>query len=446
MLIAAGDPTIVHLKTPTPVSDVALCNINDDGVNDIAALCADPKTMAATICVFPSSGSGAFAGKPVVTQLAEKGGPGFFAEVDGSPPIEFIHIVPGGADVYAWSADGYTKQHESQFDSLLPVGTREPRFLPRSVNDLDNDGIDEWLVPIAQGYAIRHAGRELHRVSCDTISEISPSQSSGSLSISHRIPAIHIFEIEGQKNKVIGFLTDEFADFAHGENYDKHTRFRIPVDVEEKWDTFAQLYDITNNGIPDLVVTQTQGTINLRVMTQIYLAKEPFVYPEAPTVTYETKGAFSMPIVTDVNGDGYGDLLSIKVPFGVSFFVNLLLRKKVKFKVEAFEFENGSFPEKAGATASMTIEAPDGREQAAYTLGDFNGDGRIDVALGSGGNALRIHLGEEDDLMNDDPWHTLDVVPIGSARTVDIDGTKGEDLVIFHPNGDNKQSITAVLF
>ncbi len=446
--VCAAQCTAAQLTTPLPVTDLATADLNSDGVEDIIALCAKngDAGVEKSVAVFLSNEQGVHDTTPVVTPLPSVSGPAFMAACEVGTPKSLIVRVPSGAAVYTWGDKGFTKKSITPLSSILPVDLREPRFLPKTAHDLNEDGIDEWLIPAAQGFTIHNADKLLHEVRCDTVSRLQAIESSGALIITHNAPAIHVFDLPDGGGHAIAFLTDEYADFAFGPNFEKHARFKVPVNVADKWDTMAQLHDITNNGLPDLVVTQTQGTINLKVQTQIYLAEEPFVYPDTPSASFDTKGSFAMPMLIDVNGDEYADLVTIKIPFGVTFFANLLLRQKLKFKVDAHMFENGGFAEEPDISSNMTIDAPDGREQAAYTLGDFDADGRLDVALGSGGNRLRIHRGEAGKLMSSDPWQTLDVSPIGTARALDLNHSGGDDLIIFHPGTDQGNLIEVVLF
>lgn len=448
-LLAADEATHYALTTTLNVYDVITADITGDGHADILALCSDEKSspLEKHAAFFPASAAGVFATAPALTiPLPPESGACFLAQVDGENGPDLVVTHTRGAEVFSFAGGTFAKLGASEFFSLLPSGSKEPRFLNGLAHDLDGDGIDEWIIPVPMGAEIRTLEGRKAVVTCDVNSEARSSATSAAVSISHRVPGVFPFPIDGAAEHSLAFLTDEFADFAHGTRWTDHTRFKIPVNLEEKWDTNAQMHDVSGNGLPDLVVTQTQGTINVTVLTQIYLAEQPYAYPDTPTATFETKGAFATPVIIDVNRDGKLDVLYIKVPFGVNFFANLLIRRKVAFKVEVYLFKDGGFAALPDYTSSLTIDAPDGRQEVAYTFGDFNGDGRVDAALGSGNEQLVVHLGEEKRLIAAKPWLTFPISPFGTAKTVDLNGNPRDDFLLFHPSGDQKKIIDILVF
>ena len=224
----------------------------------------------------------------------------FLAEVDGQPPRELVAAHGSGATIFAFAPDGFSPGDTVRFSALYPSNSREPCFAKWGAVDLQGDGVDEWLVPVAGGVQVRSADREITTISCDVVSEM---RSGDSLYIIHRLPDFHSFTLEGQQALGLAFLSDEFADFAYGDAWSQRKRVRLPMNLEEKWDASASMKDITGNGFPDLVVTQTRGTVRMYAETHVYLAREPFVYPEKPDAVFSAGGAVSSPMVMDVNGD-----------------------------------------------------------------------------------------------------------------------------------------------
>ena len=94
----------------------------------------------------------------------------------------------------------------------------------------------------------------------------------------------------------------------------------------------------------------------------------------------------------------------------------------------------------------LLLDAPEGRERVAFTLGDFTGDGRLDTAYGLDKNTLVVYAGEEDRLVSSRPWATFEMPSFGEMRTTDLDGKNGRDLILFHPGGVHKKRIEVILF
>ncbi|GMW03968.1 MAG: hypothetical protein AMXMBFR84_51020 [Candidatus Hydrogenedentota bacterium] len=445
-LATVSAPAVQSLKCALPVWDVTVADINGDDRKDILAFCSDPAAspQVKSIAVFFSQEDGSYNPAPdFVLPLQPRNGTAFIANLDGSGPAELAVADAEGITAYGYW-DGKLKDvMELPFTSLFPSFCREPAFMSESSLDLDGDGKDEWLAPMPGGFAVRNMNGLLANVPCDVTSTI---RTGSSMSISNRYPAFAAFKFDGQAGKALMFLSDENADFAYGDNWSQTRRFEVPVNLDDKWDTSAKMYDINQDGLPDLVITQTEGTINLKALTQIYIAKGPMEYPSSPTVTFESKGTFAAPLLKDVDGDKNLDLVFLNIPFGVKFFVNLFVWKNLGVQVAVHVFKEGTFQVKPDFVTDLSIEAPDGKEQAAYCLGDFTGDGRLDAAFGIGRTELVIHEGMPDRFISGRPVQTHTVPAFGIARVYDLNGNKAEDIVIFHPGITGKDQIEVLLF
>lgn len=444
--LSAAEPRQFALHAGVSVWDVAALDVNGDGRGDVVAVCCDENAepLNKYIAVFLSDESGGYPAQPSFkTPLDPSIGVLFEAEVDGAPPKEIVAANAEGVTVYQYGDGTLKPVREIAFLSLFPSGSREPGFLKNAAADLDADGIDEWFVPMPSGFAVRNGDGLLANIRCDVNSSI---RIGSGISINNRFPAYATFAQDNTDRKGIAFLSDEYADFAFGEDWGEHKRFRIPIDLDDKWDTSSNMKDIDGNGMPDLIVTQTQGTINLKALTQVYLATGPMTYPETPTATFESRGSFAAPILKDVNGNGKQDIVFINIPFGVKFFVNLFVWKKLGVDLEIYLFNGTGFAKKPDFTTSVSIEAPEGKEQSAYCLGDFNGDGKTDAAFGAGSNKLMLQAGGGSDFITSKPYLTIDVPSFGIAKAHTLNDNAAEDIIIFHPGITNKERIEVLVF
>ncbi|MDP7640324.1 MAG: VCBS repeat-containing protein [Candidatus Hydrogenedentes bacterium] len=446
VLAAAGEGRAFVLEAGAGVWDVTASDFDGDGIKDILALCSveDGAAPARLVRLFASTPGGAYPKKPVWTMtLPPDSGALFLAEVDGEPPRELVMTSHRGAEVYRFAGPGFEFSQTVQFASLLPTGSREPVFLRDTATDLDGDGRDEWLVPTALGYEIRTAKGLVAEVTCDVVSEIFGGTS---VSITHRLPSYFTFGVPGRQTKALAFLSDRYADFAHGPNWSQRVRFTVPRKLGDSWDASTRMSDVNGDGLPDLVVTQTQGTVNMRVLTQVYLAEAPFEYPEKATADFESKGALSTPYLADVDGDGRLDMVNVAIPFGIRAFANYFVRGKFTVKGSVFLFDGAGFPTKPTFTRSLTLNAPDGREQVSFTLGDFNGDGLLDAAYGSDSDRLSVNLGNKDTFLFSKPWRTFDIPTFGVSRRSKLDDNEREDIVLYHPSTDYRERIDIIVF
>ena len=445
-LSAGVEPRVYALDAGLDVWDVSIADFNGDKRGDIAAICADPvsRPVKKQLALFLADEQGAYPAKPtVIQQLDPLVGALFTAEVSGAAPVEIAAVSADGCKAFGLSDGKLSVVRDIPFVSLYPSGSKQPAFLEKAAIDLNGDGLDEWLAPMPMGFDVRNAEGLLASVHCDVDSGV---RTGSGMEISNKYPACKAFELPGQKSKAIAFLSDENADFAFGEGWGETKRFKIPINLDDKWDTSADMNDINGDGFPDLIVTQTQGTINLSVLTQVYIATGPMEYPNEPNARFESKGSFAAPILKDVNGDKKLDVVFINIPFGVKFFVNYFMFKQVGVDLQIYLYNGTGFGKKPDYSTSVSIAAPDGKEQNAYVLGDFNGDGNTDAAFGAGADKLLLHGGGDVKFISPKPYASITVPSFGVARACKLNDNAAEDIVIIHPGIKNKERIEVLVF
>lgn len=446
VVFGADAPKTFVLSSRLDVWDIAIADLNGDSNKDILAFCADPRSypLKKTLAVYLADEDGGYQVEPFAElRLDPSAGTAFVAETDGKAPQEVVVMEQSGASVYRLTGSQFKLLAKSSFASLYPTGATEPIFLSDSAVDLDGDGIDEWLVPVAGGYEIRNQAGLVTAVPAHVESEI---RELGALVIQHRLPTIYTYEDPNTAGKGLAFLSDRFADFSYGPGWKNHYRYRIPLHLDERWEAYARMSDINGDGFPDLLVTQTEGTINLRVQTQVYVADKPFSYPESPTAQFTSKGSFTTPALLDVNQDGKSDVILMSVPLGLRNIINYFFRRKVSVQIDAYLYTDGGFSETPSFRTHITMEAPEGRQRTAYTMGDFTGDGQIDAAMGLGAEELAVYEGDSKTFLSAKPWKTFAVPGFGVAKSEDLDGSGTDDIVLFHPSGDHKKRIEVILF
>ena len=439
-------PVVYTLEAAQNVWDMAATDLNQDGFKDILLLTNDEKAfpLCKEVAAHVADASGAYPAQPTSRlALPVETGAVFLAEVAGGPPVEVVAAHGAGAVVYQFGGGAFTELGRAEFDSLFPTNSREPSFIKQGALDLNGDGIDEWLIPTARGLRVRTLAGDIATVPCDVVSEM---RSGDSLYIVNRLPDFQTFDAQGESLKGLAFLSDEFADFAWSEGWANQKRVRLPMNLEEKWDATAVMKDITGDKFPDLVVTQTRGTVRLYAEIQVYLAREPFVYPETPDAVFPCSGAVSSPMVMDVNGDKLLDLVFIRIPFGVGNIVNFFVRGKISVHAEVHLFDGKQYREKPDYSTGMTMDAPEGRSRVAYTFGDFSGDGRIDVAYGSESDTLAVFTGDPKRFISSRPWQKFTMPSFGNARAFDLNGNKAEDILLIRPGSDKAKRADVIVF
>ncbi|MCL4215962.1 MAG: VCBS repeat-containing protein, partial [Candidatus Hydrogenedentes bacterium] len=424
--------------------DVAVEDVDGDGRHDVVASCAAKEDAApCIIVVYLQSEQGGLPKLPSITlTLPVATGVVMFVQMNGEGPRELVAAHSTGAAVHACRDGALAEQSVLEFNSLFPSAVKEPLILDYGL-DLDGEGSEEWLLPVSRGFQLWRGAQPVAELRADVSSQI---RRGSSVSVSHVLPDFAAFSLPDQQNKALAFLSRQYLDFAYGDDWSESRRLKLPHEEDSEWNWSAQMEDLNGDELPDLVVTESTGSVNVKMRVSVYHATAPFTYPAKPGTVLESAGALASPYLQDVNGDGKNDLIMIKIPFSVKTFVNYFLRQRVNVQLEAYLSSSTGIESQASLSQSITVSAPDDREQIAYAMGDFNGDSRLDLALGSGEDALEVHLGGETRFVEPKPWLQLNLPSLGLARPYDIDGNAAEDLIIFHPDGQKSTRIEVVLF
>lgn len=434
------------LMAPENVWDAAAEDLDGNGIADLMLLCCDERSdpLNKFIAVYMAGADGSYPDEPSSRcPLDPSVGVLFQAEMDGKAPREVVAASGIGAQVYAFQGNGLQPTGKVEFASLFPTRAKAPVFVKNITSDVEGDGRDEWLVPVPQGYEVWDNLHRRARINCDVYSELRRGEN---ISITNRLPAVQPFSLEGEPVKALAFLSDEYADFAHGKGWEARSRVRIPVNVQDKWDASAKMADINNDGFPDLMVTQTKGTVNLESATQIYIAPEPMKYPDKPTASFAAGGSIAAPALLDVNGDKLRDVVVIRIPFGVKNIINFFVRGKLSISAEVYLFNGTDFGSKPSFETNLTLDAPEGKEQVAYALEDFNGDGRLDLCISESRNALSFYAGVEKGFIASKPFAEPKMPSFGNISALDLNGNAAKDCVLIRPGSADSKRVDVILF
>ena len=449
LLVAMGaQPQVSTLTTEYDIWNVATEDLTLNGHKDILAVTSDEDSdpLIKQVAVFLAGDEGGYSGDPsVVLELDPRIGNLFLADVDGEEPRELVATHSQGVTVYQWNGEAFEVLAEPEFMSILPEGSKRPRFLDDVAVDLMGDGTDEWLIPMPTGFAVRNIDGHIADIRAE-VQTVARGSGDRGISIRHDFPAFKPFDIRQHDHKGMAFLTDEHAEFAYGPNWSQHHRFRLPLRLDDRWQSDAQLMDINGNGLPDLVISQTRGTVNMTAQTQIYFAEDQLRYPREPSAVFESQGAFATPLLVDVNGNGRKDVVHLKVPYSIGSFVSYFLRGRLTIQAEVYLCGEDGFDTSPAYTGSFPVQAPEDQRRLVYTLGDFNGNGRKDVAYGVGENELAVYTGGEDEFLSRRPWLSIDVPPYGEAASEDLTGNGHDDIIIYHPDSEQSKQMRVILF
>lgn len=218
------------------------------------------------------------------------------------------------------------------------------------------------------------------------------------------------------------------------------------MNLEEKWDASAKMADVNNDGFPDLLVTQTKGTVNLQSQTQVYIAPEPMKYPDKPTASFAAEGSIASPALLDVNGDGLRDIVVVRIPFGVKNIVNFFVRRKLSVTAQVYFFNGKDFGTKPAHETDLTLDAPEGREEVAHSLEDFNGDKRLDLCLSESRDELAFFAGVENAFVASKPFATFKIPSFGKVTPLKLNQNDAHDCVLIRTSGPEQKRVDVIVF
>lgn len=447
LVTASGaTPSPQVLQSRHPVQDVTTGEFTHDGINDILIFSVDEESDPPVkfLSVYAGNAQGTYGPDPsTIVRIPWKYGVAFHAQTDESPAREIVLANHDGFRVLLWADSTFQYGPEIEVTTLLPSGTHEPLFLREVITDLDGDGIDEWLLPASEGYIIAGPGGVIARLDADLSSE---ALSFGRLQILHKFAIVGTYPQSELSNLGVALLTDRKVEFYGGADWSERQTFAIPLEFKDKWDATAEMKDINGDGFPDIVVSQIQGTINMQVETSVFFAKAAATYSDEPDAFFFSKGAFTIPGLYDVNGDEKLDLIFLGISFGFRNIVNYFIRGKVGVDIDLHLFQDGSFPESGNDSVRLAVDAPDGQENIAYVLGDFNGDKRGDAIVAVKEDELALFEGSEEKVMNTKPAMVFEVPAFGVARRADLNSNERDDVIIFHRQSDLANRVEVLVF
>jgi hypothetical protein len=230
--------------------------------------------------------------------------------------------------------------------------------------------------------------------------------------------------------------------FATAPSVTRDFAVRTPEELKEAGtQASVTVSDVDGDGIADLVVRKlvARGLASVTTTTYVFFGRKGGSYAEVPDQILKGEGATGTDVeLFDVTGDGRPDLVVPSVNIGIFAIVKILLNRTLSINFQVFPFEPAKrrFAEKPAAERELSFKlnlsgAAD--IQAIDMFGDYNGDKRVDLAFGTGDDELSIFLGGRGTLFADSASARIPVRAVGRLESVDLDGKGRSDMLLYYP-------------
>jgi hypothetical protein len=391
-------------------------------------------------------------------------------DVAGDLKKELVVLKNDGVYFYAFGINGFVLSPQKLFtvESAFMIPDREPVKWDL-VSDVNGDGVEELLIAKLTRidiYFRTQGGNWLINQLPITMESraggfYDPRFSVGNYAeVTYKTPflATEDFDADGRKD-LLAIYEDSLLVFCQEENgyFAQKCRQNVPLHFGEIWrgekiqrtriadkserNYLMRIADLDHDGIVDAVsirISTIESVVNPETEVRIFWGRRNannshsrVFFPEAPDHLIQPDGTQLVLDILDLNRDQRYDLIIPVIKIGIQNIIKILLSRSVEIRADIFLMTaDGSYAKKPDTHVKMTVRFTyrGGATSPVYEVGDFDGDGFLDVLSSISEKTLAIFPGNEKNGIDD---------RIGPKFNVMLP-QNGEMVRAMHLNSDNR--------
>ncbi len=216
---------------------------------------------------------------------------------------------------------------------------------------------------------------------------------------------------------------------------------------QENFGVAANITDVDADGFGDLIISKFGGGLmDYSSLIRVYkggpdgLSKNP-IYEKA------TEGFSGAPLAKDANGDGQIDLAAPLVNISIPAIIKLLTTKKIKIRFNLFLQKGANlFPAEADYSidTKFGVDMSKGLELlgAPPKIGyDFNDDGLLDVFSGGGIDPVGVYIGHGDGTFSSEKIGLISAPVSRHMDVVNLEDDGRADVIIWYETPEREKEI-----
>jgi hypothetical protein len=452
------------LKTEGKIVDGTVEDLNDDGLLDILAVYTTghhPHTRR-WLAVFYQKEARIFDPSPnQIWEVDPRAAVLDVGDISSDPGQEIVFLTGDGVNFYLQREGTFATESRRLIETETIFALAEEEDLPtwNFARDICPDEGDEVLVSgfgeielwCREGDAYQLQQTFPVKTSARVYAETPGENYSYSLRADYRVPRIDSKDFNNDdrtdlivcwEDNVDVFLQKLDGAFPSTPDHELRMKLRTEEEIENnEVDLLVSINDLNDDGQMDVVANKMKGGLaNARTQTSFYMGQVGGTFPETPDLMMTADDAVSEPYIIDLDGDNRFDLIQPEVKMGIKSVVSMLLMKKFDINFLVYlNREDGLFPEEPDFSTKVDFQIDftqhGGRASPLIEFeGDYNNDGRKDLAVGTKEDELSIFFGDKYKVFTKKPQVQETVKTSSSVVAKDFDGDGKTELLLYYPD------------